>query len=106
MGHRPDLGHEGMPTAPDLTDGTAPHQHPLRRAFPVHPPELHFGIVPAPVENIGFGDLVRAQRARRILCVHREIGAGADLAGRQPAFRFEFGAVEGQRPVVIGEANR
>ena len=95
-----------MASTPDLADGATAHQNALAGCLPVDAPELDLGIVPAPVQNIGFGDPVGASRAGSILCIDGQIGAGSDLAGGQPAFRFELRAVETEGLVVIGEAER
>ncbi len=104
MGQRPNLGDEGQPPAPDLADGASAQQHALRGAGPVHPPDLDNCGVPAAIEDVGLGDPVGGEHTLRILCVHGQVGAGSDLGRRQPAFRFELGAVERQRPVVVREA--
>ena len=104
MRERADLGDEGQPPAPDLADGAAAHQHALARFGPVHPPDLDLGVVPAAIEDVGLGDPVGGQHALGVLRIDRQVRARTHLGGRQPAFGLEVGAVEAQRPVVIGEA--
>jgi len=103
MGERADLRDEGEPPAPDLPDCAASHQHALAGVSPVHPPDLHLGVVPAAIEDVGLGDPVGGQHALSILRVDRQVRARAHLRSRQPAFRLEVGPVEAECPVVVGE---
>jgi hypothetical protein len=104
MGKRTDLGDEGEPPAPDLANGPAAHQNALAGVRPVHTPDLDLGVVPAAVEDVGLGDPIRGQHALCVLRIDRQVSPRPDLGRRQPALRLEIRAVEGQRPVVIGEA--
>jgi hypothetical protein len=77
-----------------LPDRTPAQQHALAGVGPVHPPQLDRRIVPAPVEDVGFGDPVRGQHAGGILRIDGEVGASADFRGGKPAFRLKRGAIE------------
>ena len=79
MRQRPHFRDKGHAPAPDLTHSPAPHQHPVARVGPVHPPQLYSSIVPAPVEDVGLGDTIRGQHATRVLRIDGEVGAGADF---------------------------
>nr|WP_208998587.1 hypothetical protein [Roseibium aquae] len=104
MGERADLGDERQPPAPDLADGAAPHQNPLTRVGPVHPPDLDLRRVPAAVEDVGLGDPVGGQHAFRVLRIDGQVRTRAHLGRRQPALGLEIRAVEVERPVVVGKA--
>ena len=96
----------GYPPAPDLADSTKPHQHPLVRVGPIHPPKFHLCRVPAAVDDVGFRDTFRGQHTLSILRIDGKVGARAHLGRRKPAFGFEIGAIEGERLVVVSKAKR
>ena len=69
-----DFSDEGGLPAADLPDIPAPHQDALFGIGPVYPPDFNGGVVPPPIQNIGFRYAFRNQRPGGFLGIDRQIG--------------------------------
>jgi hypothetical protein len=95
---------EGAVLAHHFADVPDAEQVPLRRRSPVDQEARDLGVVIEAGGEIGGSQPLGGKRARRIVAADREAGGAHVLAGVEAALRLVGHAVEGERAVVVGEA--
>ncbi len=104
MGEPAHLGREASDGTTHLAQHARLHPHPLVRRLPIHPPDLDARIVVEAGGEIGFGEIVRAERPLDLGRCRRRVRASPSFARREAGGGFEHRTVEGEVAVVVREA--
>jgi len=104
VGKPAELGAEGGVAPRHLADRRLAEHHPVGDVRPVTERQRHLGVVPQAERQVRRVDAAGRQRPLDLLGVDGKPEAGADIGAEKARFRLVVDAAEGERVVVVGEA--